>query len=558
MKRRLPLTETHIVLRILLSAGVLAVLLACAGAASEGDTIEGEIRFTGTAIEYFNMNIGGMVGAPWGWIVCVNDVISGPQPCNNQLNVTLQAVAPPVGYMDPNITEGDMVEVYGCYYGDQDICSVSLAGHEEYHIRRLSGPQNISLVQVEGQPEVYWFQNGRLYWVTDWNVINDMSGVPGWGSVNTLPASEFDPATYPQGPRFITTGAESNDLLIREQGDIKVYLILNGEKHHFTSPEALTWNGYGFDDVIEVSSTIVGMFPEGTPISIQEKHLLRKPGGTHVFWSQNGELYYVTADALDKMLDIHGWGWDEINEPADFNPEDPSHYKTFITTDPESNGVLIRLWDGYKVYRIEDGFRRHITYPDVMELKGYAMEGVIDVSQDIISMFPLGDPIGIEVNLTFNKTTDSGEEPCTKFTTGETVKFYTETTVSESYTVDTYVKLIEPDGRTRYAYYTDLDFHPTDQLSFSDTEVPLYPGHWDAISKNWNWHEYVFDNDVEGVYTGEFYYRDVISGKVLGWDRKAYSFNKKTDLGIKLDIGTNKYKYNKNEYIALTTRLVAN
>jgi len=409
-----------------------------------------------------------------------------------------------------------------------------------------------SLLKVEGEPEVYWLQNGRLYWVTDWDVISQMSGISGWGSVNTLPASEFDPATYSQGPRFITTGAESNDLLIREQGGIKVYLILNGEKHHFTSPEALTWNGYGFDDVIEVSSSIIGMFPEGTPISIQEKHLLRKPGGTHVFWSQNGELYYVTADALDKMLDIYGWGWDEINEPADFNPEDPSHYKTFITTDPESNGVLIRLWDGYKVYRIEDGFRRHITYPEVMELKGYAMEDVIDVSQDIINMFPLGDPIGIEVNLTFNKTTDSGEEPCTKFTTGETVKFYTETTVSESYTVDTYVKLIEPDGRTRYAYYTDPDFQPTDPLSFSDTEVPLYPGHWDAVSKNWNWHEYTFDDDAEGVYTWEFYYKDVISEKVLGWDRKAYSFNKKTELEVKLDIETNKYKYNKNGYMIIT------
>ena len=414
-----------------------------------------------------------------------------------------------------------------------------------------TGPQNKSLVQVEGQPEVYWFQNGMLYWVTDWNVINDMSGVPGWDHVNTLPASEFDPATYPQGPRFITTGAESNDLLIREQGGIKVYLILNGEKHHFTSPEELTWNGYGFDDVVEVSSSIIGMFPEGTPISIQEKHLLRKPGGTHVFWSQNGELYYVTADALDKMLDIPGWGWDEINEPADFNPEDPSHYKTFITTDPESNGVLIRLWDGYKVYRIEDGFRRHITYPEVMELKGYAMEDVIDVSQEIIDMFPLGDPIGIEVNLTFNKTTDSGEEPCTKFTTGETVRFYTETTVSESYTVDTYVKLTEPDGRTRYAYHTDPDFQPTDPLSFSDTEVPLYPGHWDAVSKNWNWHEYTFNDDEEGVYTWEFYYKDVISENVLGWDRKAYSFNKKTELEIKLDIETNKYKYNKNGHIII-------
>jgi len=411
--------------------------------------------------------------------------------------------------------------------------------------------QDKSLFQVEGQTEVYWHQNNRLYWVTDWNVINDMSGVSGWDSVNTLPASEFDPATYPQGPRFITTGVESNDLLIREQGDIKVHLILNGEKHHFTSPEALTWNGYGFDDVIEVSSTIVGMFPEGTPISIQEKQLLRKPGGTHVFWSQNGELYYVTADALDKMLDIHGWSWDEINEPTDFKPEDPGHYKTFITTDPESNGVLIRLWDGYKVYCIEDGFRRHITYPDVMELKGYAMEDVIDISQDIINMFPLGDSIGIEVNLTFNKTTDSGEETCTKFTTGETVKFYTETTVSESYTVDTYVKLIEPDGRTRYAYYTNPDFQPTDSLSFSDNEVPLYPGHWDAVSKNWNWNEYTFADDEEGVYTWEFYYKDVISGKVLGWDRESYAFAKMTDLGLELTISTNEEVYGENEPIII-------
>jgi hypothetical protein len=34
MKRRLPLTEIRILLRTILSAGVLAVLLACAGAAA--------------------------------------------------------------------------------------------------------------------------------------------------------------------------------------------------------------------------------------------------------------------------------------------------------------------------------------------------------------------------------------------------------------------------------------------------------------------------------------------------------------------------------------------
>jgi hypothetical protein len=301
--------------------------------------------------------------------------------------------------MDPNITEGDVVEVYGYYYGDQDICGVSLAGHEEYHIRRLSGPQDRSLVQVEGEPEVYWLQNNRLYWVIDWNVINDMSGVPGWDSVNTLPASEFNPADYPQGPRFITTGAESNGLLIRQMGD-------------------------------------------------------------------------------------------------------------------------------YKVYRIENGNKRHITYPDVMDLKEYSFDDVIEVSSDISDMFPLGDPIGIEVDLYFNKKTDSGDiSHVSQFTSGETVKSITETTVVEDYAVETYVIMIKPDGTEKYAYYESVDFSITDPLQFLDTERSLYSGIWHAQTKTWNWDEYTFVGDeMEGVYTWEFWYEDVASGKVLGKDVQGYEF----------------------------------
>jgi hypothetical protein len=100
------------------------------------------IKFNGTAIEYFEAS---MPGALWGWIVSVDEVISGPQPCSNQLNVTLQAVPPPWGYMDPNITEGDKVEVYGDYYEDQDGCGVSLVGSEDYYIirRLMEGDVNL-------------------------------------------------------------------------------------------------------------------------------------------------------------------------------------------------------------------------------------------------------------------------------------------------------------------------------------------------------------------------------------------------------------------------------
>ena len=150
-----------------------------------------------------------------------------------------------------------------------------------------TGPQDKTLLQVEGQPEIYWFQNDRLYWVTDWGVISQMYGVPGWDSVNTLPASELDPADYEQGPRFITTGAESDGLLIRELGYQEVYLIQGGEMHHFTSPEALLWNGYSFDDVINVSAVIIGMFSSGSDISITQAIIDK-------YYEQGGEATFGT------------------------------------------------------------------------------------------------------------------------------------------------------------------------------------------------------------------------------------------------------------------------
>ena len=262
-----------------------------------------------------------------------------------------------------------------------------------------AGIQDKTLLQVEGQPEVYWLQNNKLYWVTDWNVINDMSAVPGWDSVNTFLASEFNPADYEQGPRFITTGAESDGLLIRQVGD-------------------------------------------------------------------------------------------------------------------------------YKVYRIENGMKRHITYPDVMDLKGYSFDDVIEVSPEILDMFPLSDPIGIEIDLYFSKKTDSGDiSHVSQFTNGETIKSITETIAAEDYTVKTYVKITKPDGTVKYAYYENVDFLITDPLQFSDTERPLYSGTWHAQTKTWDWDEFTFvGNEMEGVYTLEFWYEDVASGKVLGKDVQGYEF----------------------------------
>jgi len=99
-----------------------------------------DITFIGTAIEYFEDS---GVGAMYGWNVRVDEMISGHAPCGDWLNVTLQTVAPPVGYMDPNITAGDKVEVYGNYSDDPEGCSVSLIGSEDYYIVRILCVHNI-------------------------------------------------------------------------------------------------------------------------------------------------------------------------------------------------------------------------------------------------------------------------------------------------------------------------------------------------------------------------------------------------------------------------------
>ncbi len=90
-----------------------------------------EIKFNGTVTGISPT----LIGAGW-WNVTVEEVISGPEPCSNEITVNWIAY-PPWGYIDLNITIGDKVEVYGGYYEDQYGCNVSLNGKEEYYIKKI-------------------------------------------------------------------------------------------------------------------------------------------------------------------------------------------------------------------------------------------------------------------------------------------------------------------------------------------------------------------------------------------------------------------------------------
>ena len=110
-----------------------------------------EIVFIGTALEYHEAS---GFGAPFYWTVNVDKIISGTQPCSTQIDViTYAAINIPWGYADPNIVEGDKVEVYGKYYEDQYVgCGVTLGDSNDYYIKKSSSSASIKITSVSPPP----------------------------------------------------------------------------------------------------------------------------------------------------------------------------------------------------------------------------------------------------------------------------------------------------------------------------------------------------------------------------------------------------------------------
>lgn len=193
-----------------------------------------------------------------------------------------------------------------------------------------------------------------------------------------------------------------------------------------------TWGG-GYDGY-EKSSTIYNFEHRGTGIGDilgylyltsplpQENSLVRIEGQDPIYWLQNGKAYHVLSfDIIDDMAELSGWGRDkiyvypedalEIVPPGNQSEDTFEQGPDFIGTDPESNGLLIKLSDDPKVYLIEDGERRWITTDAVFNNIGYDWGDVIVITQAIVNLIPEGEPIEPEFYLLSGTLTNAGGDP---------------------------------------------------------------------------------------------------------------------------------------------------
>lgn len=173
-------------------------------------------------------------------------------------------------------------------------------------------PQNLSLARIQGQDAIYWLQHEKAYHVLSMEIINDMSSLPGWDHIcdypedvlEIIPPGHLQPeGTFLQGPDFISTGPESNGLLIKLPDDPKVYIIENGERRWITTEDVFNDLGYDLDDIIIVSNTLFADFDDPqSPIFIPEGDPIYSAPTTDLtiydFWRRADPIY---ADPLSSI-----------------------------------------------------------------------------------------------------------------------------------------------------------------------------------------------------------------------------------------------------------------
>jgi surface antigen len=253
-----------------------------------------------------------------------------------------------------------------------------------------------SLVIAPDGVTVYLLQNGRIYHVASYGVVQAMesAGMPGWvwASRRQLDATEF--SQYQQGPEFILPSPGSDGLLVRERDTTTVYVLQNGRKRAFQSPAALNWMGRDwFPDVIDVAP---GMLSDPTYVVGSGNPIYELSASLQAAYNANAADPSCTAPSEWK-------GW-----PVD--PSFPSTFSRCLEFPIEGVGSAVSAVSGISGSYQNMGAEANLAKGAIEQtsLGTYAVHGAIfEKWRDLnYTSSALGFPIGNEYAWNGNRRSD--------------------------------------------------------------------------------------------------------------------------------------------------------
>jgi hypothetical protein len=184
--------------------------------------------------------------------------------------------------------------------------------------------------------------------------------------------------------------------------DGKVYLTVNNEKKHIESAEVFRLIGYNSEEVVTVTDDELDYYNDGRKITLTSLY----PQGALLQDSKSGGVYYV-EDGIKYPI------WDKEIMLANY----PSYRLTQVSTDELSkyvtaatgvgfkDGTLMKTVKDPKVYVISNGKRRWVANEGTFNQLGYKWNNIIDVSEKVASLHPVGQTLDLLFSVPANIAT---------------------------------------------------------------------------------------------------------------------------------------------------------
>lgn len=254
---------------------------------------------------------------------------------------------------------------------------------------KISLPEG-SLIKSRSRPDIFLVEQGKRRLITSYDIFKQKSF--SLSDVKTMGDREL--MGYALGKPVMRSDGE----LIASEKTGKVYLVKDGKKRYVIAPWAFSKNGLKEKNIIKVSDSELGNYPDGGIVGLPEGSILT---------DKKRKEFYMVADGGKKK--IGSWNLMlayKFNKKKDnkLSQKDLDAYPDKGYLMYPDNSLVQMAGDG-NIYLVRDGKARWIQTYDVFKQLGYKISNVVKLPKDEFKNYALGSVIGSIADL--NKKTDA-------------------------------------------------------------------------------------------------------------------------------------------------------